>query len=208
MNVAIPQQYDMQLKITDKNGNYDYMPLLTTSFNELFQENQKSMFVVECVKTISIVVHVHENKDITVLVDASCNTVYHVKQYIEKYMNIAVEKQVLTREFSKKLQTNKTYALSNDECLENNCHIYLCWYTLSTEESLAYMKKKLTTENSKLQSKMKHICKELRENEASMQCLQNKCVHPKEFISIERYSGPYGGKTKTCSLCGWENYTD
>ena len=208
MSFAITPQHDMQLKITDTNGNSDYMPLLTTSFNELFQENRRSIFVVEYVKTISIVVHVHGNQDIVVIVDTSCNTVFHVKQFIEKKLNIAVEKQVLTRNNSQDLQTNKTCALGNDECLENNSYLYLYWHTLSTEESIAYMNKKITTENSNLRSKINHIRKELRANEVAMQCLQNKCVHPKEFMSIERHSGPYGGKTNTCSLCGWENYTD
>ena len=73
MSFAITPQHDMQLKITDTNGNSDYMPLLTTSFNELFQENRRSIFVVEYVKTISIVVHVHGNQDIVVIVDTSCN---------------------------------------------------------------------------------------------------------------------------------------
>ena len=84
------------------------------------------------------------------------------------------------------------------------------FHDVSSEESksIASLKQKLTTKKRKLHDQMQHVRKALRENKEALTCLQNTCTHPKAFYSVERHTGPYGGKTKSCSLCGWEDYTD
>lgn len=38
--------------------------------------------------------------------------------------------------------------------------------------------------------------------------LRSTCSHPREHLIVELEEGAYGGKTKTCSLCGWSHYSD
>jgi hypothetical protein len=38
--------------------------------------------------------------------------------------------------------------------------------------------------------------------------LRKTCSHPQEHLRVELEEGVYGGKTKTCLLCGWSYYSD
>jgi cytochrome c556 len=59
----------------------------------------------------------------------------------------------------------------------------------------------LRIEQNTLNAKYKKI------SEAYAQ-LRKMCSHPQEHFRVELEEGVYGGKTKTCLLCGWSHYSD
>jgi len=70
-------------------------------------------------------------------------------------------------------------------------------------------------QKQKLDDLSKQLCRRkqtlLREEEKLQQqyeSLQKQCIHPKTSIVIEYEQCAYGGRTKTCTLCGWSNYSD
>lgn len=76
----------------------------------------------------------------------------------------------------------------------------------ATTDQIIQKRKALDCERRALQEEKSHLHARDLELQMQYEKLHKYCTHPSEHVNIDYETGPYGGKSYICALCGWEDY--
>lgn len=77
-----------------------------------------------------------------------------------------------------------------------------------TPDHIRLQREQLDEVDRKLCEKKRALQREEQQLQGQYEQLRRQCTHPREYVRTEYEGGPYGGKTRTCQLCGWSHYRD